>query len=305
MEDNSYDHLIQALIEGNPEKLKAITTNNNFDPNFHIKTSCGCLDSFTYLLMQTFPDDSKTCALANILHNANIRITLPSETKYFTVFHFVKSKIILDYFINKANIKNPKALLDTYYKDDKETLFLKLSIELVPFEEIKKIYESYKPDLHFKTTADGTILHHLLAFYLFHNLNAQHYYSKPTQRIADIVSEDLFRFAITYQYMKETYNKFKFFVNDGTIDPLAKNKYGQTPYQFYTLLLNGLEMNTLNLFIPQYPEYEDLMKILFSRKIGFGKVKIPLTRFFKESFNLAQLIEDFTIRIVETKKSTR
>jgi hypothetical protein len=47
------------------------------------------------------------------------------------------------------------------------------------------------------------------------------------------------------------------------------------------------------------------MKILFSRKIGFGKVKIPLTRFFKESFNLAQLIEDFTIRIVETKKSTR
>jgi len=107
--------------------------------------------------------------------------------------------------------------------------------------------------------------------------------------------------------MKETYNKFKFFVEDGNVDSLAKNEYNQTPYQFYTFLLGGLQKNTLHDSIPQYPEYADLMNILFSRKKGIENKKISLTRFFEESFMLVLLIytykpteEDFAMRVNNT-----
>jgi hypothetical protein len=288
---NNYKSLVMALIEGNPEKLKSTTISPHFDPNFYIGTTCGCMDPFAYLVLQTFPDESKTCKLATILYNANVHIRLPSETPLFTVFHFVKSKLMLDYFMNKANITNPKELLDTYYTNGKETLFLKLSIELTPCEEIKKIYAAYKPNLNFKITANGTVLHHLLAFYLFSNLNAQVYHVLPVQHIEDIVSENLFQVATKYDYVGETYNKFEFFAKCAGINSLEKNEYDQTPYQFYIFLLNGLQTNILPLFIIQYPEYEDLMKILFSRKIDLESQDIPLTRFFKESFELAKLIK--------------
>ena len=201
MEDNSYNHLIKALIEGNSEQLRAITTSRDFVPNCSIDTLAGPMDPIAYLILQTFPDASKIYELVTILHDAGVRIILPSQTDLFTAFHHAKNLNIFQFLLKKANIigtTEAKKLLDRYYENGKETLFLKLTIELFPFEEIKKIYNTYKPDLHFKITADGTILHHLLAFYLFNNLNAQLYYSSPVERIADIVSEDMFRFAITY-----------------------------------------------------------------------------------------------------------
>jgi hypothetical protein len=290
--NNNLANLCAALETGNSESLKAITTNSQFDPNFHLNTTLGCMDLFAYLVWQTFPDDSKTCELATILYNAGVHITLPSETTGFTVFHHIKSNFLFDFFIKKANITNPKNLLDTDYHDGKETLFLKLIIQQTPFEEIKKIYNRYKPNLHFETIAGGTILHHLLAFYLVYNLEAQLYCTIPFEQMAHakIAPKDMYRLKKKYNYVEETVNKFKFFVEHGNINPHAKNKYAETAYEFYSTLQKTLHTDNLDDYLKAYPEYENFLNILACLKKAYVIGNINLENFFQMNAKLEELI---------------
>ncbi|HTM06338.1 MAG TPA: hypothetical protein VL201_03790, partial [Patescibacteria group bacterium] len=296
------NNLTNALQSGNLVLLKTMVNNKAFDPNtVIIQLDHNKLNSLEYFLIMNYSDENIVCAGLNILCDAKVPINPPSDDHQLTAFHFVKTIGIFDYLIKKAEINDPKNILDFTCTGKNETIFESYFFNMMTFEELEKIYNAYQPKVFNTATAGSTILHDILSNYLLvylGHLRIQSYNKEVFQITGPFISPDGLYLLRSYSYTDETFKKIKLLIQNASIDCFKKNKYNQTPYEFYVLLLDGLKTNDLDqimLIHKQYknsmPEYEKLITWLFERRFDIAYSHINLSTFFNENLKFSTLLK--------------